>query len=122
VRDVAVTHAEVPEDVIPLPPRLASDHRGAIHEVVEDNVHARRGETFVAGPIAAGATILPDFVDVLRNDEGVVVERNDQLIVEQPIGSPFLLRRDLDCVGRDAPNFLREAEGPVVDTFFEILK
>ena len=40
VGDVGQAHAQVPDDVVPLPARLGRDQRGAVHQAVEDGVDA----------------------------------------------------------------------------------
>ena len=67
-------HAQVPDDVVPLPAGLGGDDGGAVHQAVEDGVDARDAQAFVAGPVAAGAAVLEDLVRILGHDEGVVVQ------------------------------------------------
>ena len=96
VGDVGQAHAQVPDDVVPLPAGLGRDARGAIHQAVKDRVDARDGQALVAGPVAAGAAVLEDLLGVLGHDERMVVQRDDQALRQQFLSASLLLRRDFD--------------------------
>ncbi len=58
VGEVGLPHAEVGDDVVPPPRRVAGNARGAVHHVVEDDGHAGSSQPGVGGVLAAGAVVL----------------------------------------------------------------
>ena len=75
VRQVGQAHAEVVDDVVPLPADLAGDAGRAVHQVVEDRGHARRGQTTEARVLARRPDVLLTYpAHVLREDRRVVVQ------------------------------------------------
>src|SRR2546426_183448 len=74
VGDVAHPHPEVIDDVVPLPPGLRGDGRGAVHEAIENGIEARLGHAGVAGEVTTLTAILRKVAEVLGNDETVIVQ------------------------------------------------
>src|SRR6266498_4146522 len=64
VRDVGQPHAQVPDDVVPLPASLGGDDGGPIHQAVEDGIDACDDQAHVAGPVAPGAAGVEDLVGI----------------------------------------------------------
>ena len=81
--DVAHSHPQVVDDVVPLPTGLRGDRCRAVHHVVEDGIEPRLRHTGVSGEVTALAAVLGEIAEVLRNDEAVIVERHRNVLVEE---------------------------------------
>src|SRR5207249_617963 len=84
VGDVAHSHPEVVDDVVPLPPGLRRDGPGAVHEAIEDRIEPRLRHTGVAGEVPTLTAIFGEVAEVLGNDEAVIVERNRKVLFQEP--------------------------------------
>jgi hypothetical protein len=122
MRDVRQAHAEVVDDVVPLPAGLRSDRRGAVHQAVEHRVETGLRHARVAGDVTTLAAVLGQVAEVLRDHEAVVVERDREVLVEEALHALLLGRTDLDLARRDAVELLRERELAVVRAGLEILE
>ena len=114
VGPVRVAHADVVDDVGPLPAALAGDGRGAVAEVLEDRGQARAGEPLVARGQVRVADPLVLLGDVVRGHLEVVVERDRRVGREQAPGAVLLGLADVHHERRHPIGLGRESEGAVV--------
>jgi hypothetical protein len=121
VGQVAQPHAQVVQDVVPLPAGLRGDRADAVHQVVEHAVEPRGGEALVAREVAAPPLLLEDLADVLRRHDRMVVHRDHDVLRHQALDARLLLRGDLHLPGRHAAQLLRQVEAPVVGVLLEVL-
>ena len=88
--DVREPHAEVVDDVVPLPASARRDRRRTAHERVEDAVQPRCGESLVACPLASLPAVLRHLRDVPWRHGDVIVQRDDDVLIEETKCAPFL--------------------------------
>ena len=122
MRDVREAHAEVVDDVVPLPAGLRGDRGRAVHKAVEHSVEPGDGHARVAGEVAALAPVLREFREVFRYDEAVIVQRDREVLVEKPLYPRLLALGDLHLSRGDAVDLLGERELAVVGPPFEVLE
>ena len=122
MRDIGEAHSQVVDDVVPLPAHPRGDRRRAAHQRVEDAVQTRNGETLVAGPLAAMAAVVRHVRDVRRRDRDVVVERNDDVLLEQTLHASLFGVGNRDAPREYATDLPRELERLVVGVGLEILE
>jgi hypothetical protein len=122
VGEVAEALAEVVDDVVPLPARLAGDAPRAVHEVVEHRGQPGVRQALVAGAVATGADQLEAFGDVVREDRGMVVQRDHQAVRQQPVGPLALRPAQLAPAGGHAAELRRELELLVVASRLEVVE
>ena len=77
-------------------------------------------DSLVASPVPALAAVLVQLAEVLGDHEGVVVEGDHEVVLEQAPDPRFLLGRDPDVVGGHAANLPDQLEGPVVGAGLEV--
>src|SRR6185503_8184803 len=120
--DVAHPHAEVEDDVVPLPSGLRRDRGRAVHHGVEDGVESGLGHPGVSGEVASLTAIVGQIREVLRNDEAMVVERDRDVLVEQTPDTLLLRVAHLDLSRGHAVQLLRELEIAVIGPRLEVLE
>ena len=120
VRPVREAHADVVDDVGPLPAGLAGDRRGAVAEVLEHRGEARPREPLVARERVGVADPVVALGEVDGVDLEVVVEADRGMAREQPPGARLLGVAHLDRERRDAVRLAREVEDAVVAAGLEV--
>src|SRR6266536_5232912 len=120
--DVAEPVAEVVDGVVPLPAGLAGDARGAVHEVVEHRGQARAGQPLVPGAVPPGADQVEGLGDVVGEDRGVLVQRDDDAVGEQAAGALALGVAELEPVAGHPADLRRELELLVVPPGLQVLE
>ena len=103
VGEVGQPHAEVGDDVVPPPRRAAGDARGAVHQVVEDDVHPGGAHAGVRGVLPPCPVVGRRLAHVGREPDRVVVQADHQAVAQQRGRPPRLLVRQRRSLVRRHP-------------------
>ncbi len=122
MRDVAVAYADVVNDVRPLPACTGGNQGRAVHEILEQDVYAGDAQPFVARPFASLTHVLEYLADILRKNRRVIVERDDDVLFQQPLYLAFLVFRHRIHVRLDPADLFGQFEGLVIHPWLQVLE